>query len=400
MPNLSDYVSKPILLLFEAKLESKISGGIMHKKSKRLEYFLLGDDYNRAVAPKKIEFPGDDANVLINDLWIKHISDVDCSHHTITPLGKQVFSTDGKLLGIVTDLVLNDEFVCTTLLLEQERIAANKIIAFGDDIVLVKGKRSPKITKYIAKKIKYPETDDIKVKVLDEQAVENDEDFEDDYPITKPITLAQAILDVPENDTTPLSVQALEHSKTIDKSNSSQAVQSSQKSVDADTADKQSETKLTADTAEKTNNNRENAVADKGDSVADKQAENAKTANNAKLTADNAEKPKQTELTDDKQAECLVECEMQELCDDADENTLQNIKANQNRVSQGRWFEFPNPFRIISNYGFLLGRLVTKTIFSFNRELIVKEGDVITTPIVERARHAGKLVELTLNSKK
>ncbi|HKL93851.1 MAG TPA: hypothetical protein VJZ69_01045 [Clostridia bacterium] len=331
MPNLTAFVLKPLLLLFEAKLESKITGGLLHKKSKKLEYFVLGDEYKQVVAPKKIEYSGEDANVLINDLCIKQFADIDCSHYTLAPLGQEVFTTDGKLLGTVSDLELDDEFICTALLINKERISTSKIITFGDNIVLTKGKRSPKIVKYISKKIKYPKNDDISVKILDEEYDDDSSsEFEDNYPVTEPISLAQAIKSerlkqslVLENDNIPINVQAQSFENSADNDESPPAIDNSN----------QSSTEVNNNTA-------------------------------------------QNEL---------------------------NITP-ENRVTQGtRKFalnEMHNPFRIISNYSFLLGRLVTKTIFSFNRELIVKEGEVITTPVVERARHAGKLVELTLNSKK
>lgn len=57
------------------------------------------------------------------------------------------------------------------------------------------------------------------------------------------------------------------------------------------------------------------------------------------------------------------------------------------------------PARLISDYSFLLGRLIIADIFSYGGEPIVKRGETVTTDTVERARRYGKLAELTLNSK-
>ena len=57
-----------------------------------------------------------------------------------------------------------------------------------------------------------------------------------------------------------------------------------------------------------------------------------------------------------------------------------------------------NPLRIITDYHFLLGRIVRTNIFSFNGELIISENSTITPDVVEKARRYGKLIELTTSS--
>lgn len=58
------------------------------------------------------------------------------------------------------------------------------------------------------------------------------------------------------------------------------------------------------------------------------------------------------------------------------------------------------PKRVVSDYSFLLGRRVVKDIPSKNMAILIKAGDVVTVDVVEKARKHGKLVELTVNSKK
>lgn len=54
-----------------------------------------------------------------------------------------------------------------------------------------------------------------------------------------------------------------------------------------------------------------------------------------------------------------------------------------------------NPLRIITDYHFLLGRIVKTNIFSFSGELIIAANSTVTPEIVEKARRYGKLIELT-----
>ena len=62
--------------------------------------------------------------------------------------------------------------------------------------------------------------------------------------------------------------------------------------------------------------------------------------------------------------------------------------------------EAHTPTRIICDYEFLLGRTLGADLCTYTGELIAKQGSLVTDFIVEKARRAGKLVELTLNSVK
>ncbi len=56
------------------------------------------------------------------------------------------------------------------------------------------------------------------------------------------------------------------------------------------------------------------------------------------------------------------------------------------------------PRKVVTDYSFLLGRKVTKNILTKDYKLLFVVGDTVTGEVVEKARNAGKLVELTVNS--
>ncbi len=56
------------------------------------------------------------------------------------------------------------------------------------------------------------------------------------------------------------------------------------------------------------------------------------------------------------------------------------------------------PTRVICDYEFLLGRTLGADLCTYTGELIAKQNSTVTDTIVDKARRAGKLVELTLNS--
>ncbi len=53
----------------------------------------------------------------------------------------------------------------------------------------------------------------------------------------------------------------------------------------------------------------------------------------------------------------------------------------------------------LGDYGFLLGRTLLKNVFS-DGEILAKRGETVSARIIEDARDMGKLVELTVNSRK
>lgn len=57
------------------------------------------------------------------------------------------------------------------------------------------------------------------------------------------------------------------------------------------------------------------------------------------------------------------------------------------------------PARIISDYSFLLGRVLSCNLTSYTGAIIAKEGTIIDDALVEKSRRYGKLVDLVLMSK-
>lgn len=58
------------------------------------------------------------------------------------------------------------------------------------------------------------------------------------------------------------------------------------------------------------------------------------------------------------------------------------------------------PSRIICNFDFLIGRVLSRDLRTFGGDLIANAGAHVDETVLQHARRAGKLVELTLNSEK
>ncbi|MDR2267592.1 MAG: hypothetical protein LBE09_08470 [Christensenellaceae bacterium] len=82
------------------------------------------------------------------------------------------------------------------------------------------------------------------------------------------------------------------------------------------------------------------------------------------------------------------------------DNILKMPKTNrQSYVSiKPLYAESDNKLTLSNDFNFLVGRRVEREITDITRTFVVKEGTVVTTAIVNAARRAGKLADLTINS--
>ena len=254
---LSEIIKKPILFLFEAKLEGEITGALISRKTKRLEYLILEGKVTSYIKADKVISFGQDAVTVMNDYSIVMPSEISAKKYFAAAFGT-LFTSLGERLGELTDIVFGDTLIAETVEYNGDNADFSRIVRMNYDLTVLYDKGCPTLRKVAPKKVKITAAPQ-KVVILERE----------DAPPPGP----------------PPSVE-----------------------------DPHITLRTTVETLEKA----------------------------------------------------------------ADEHV---------------------PLRIISDYGFLLGRRVTANIFSFNRDLIVEEGEVITTRVVERARKYGKLVELTLNSK-
>ena len=73
------------------------------------------------------------------------------------------------------------------------------------------------------------------------------------------------------------------------------------------------------------------------------------------------------------------------------------INNNPNKYVMGT-NQIPQKIVGLGSGSFLQGRKATKTIFGFNNEVLIKEGALVTTKVINTCTSHGKLMELALNS--
>lgn len=85
--------------------------------------------------------------------------------------------------------------------------------------------------------------------------------------------------------------------------------------------------------------------------------------------------------------------------DEIEEDNYQNTKIDNEEPLEEIQDKISIPARIISDYSFLLDRIVLSDIYSTSGEIIIPSNTKISVATVEIARKHGKLVELTVGSR-
>ncbi len=202
--------SKPVLLLYEGKIRGKVSGALVNKRSKKIDFLTIGlGKYSEFLAIKRVAHFGEDSIVVMNDLHFKQTSDINLSRFFEAPLMKKVYSTDGNFLGIINDVIFDDTKKMIALQTDVCTISTADILRYADELVLTKGEFLPKISKRPPKVINRANSKNIAVQILtdklkNENSIENRLDILREYPITKTASLSDIVSNEakePENTT-------------------------------------------------------------------------------------------------------------------------------------------------------------------------------------------------------
>lgn len=83
-----------------------------------------------------------------------------------------------------------------------------------------------------------------------------------------------------------------------------------------------------------------------------------------------------------------------------DREPMLSSTAFKTLVGETEFDDEHTPTRIICNFDFLIGRVLSRDLRTFGGDIIAYEGTQVDENVLQHARRAGKLVELTLNSEK
>lgn len=123
MFKLSDFISKPIISIYDGAIEGIIKSAIFDKKFNRLKCFIIFDEFDdiieeKCLAINKIYSIGDDSIVIRNNACLEPIKGVEATFEKKNPINLSVYDSTGKYMGIISDLNFDDKFYVKSLVLD------------------------------------------------------------------------------------------------------------------------------------------------------------------------------------------------------------------------------------------------------------------------------------------
>ena len=139
MKNLTNFLGKPVISLYEGNLEGYVKNVIFDKSLKKHKYFVLFED-NEFQDEKMLEISkvynfNNDAIIIKNNstLELKKEEVFGISNH----INCKVYSSTGEYLGLVTDVVLNDDLTTNKVILSSNlELLPSEFLTFGQDLFI------------------------------------------------------------------------------------------------------------------------------------------------------------------------------------------------------------------------------------------------------------------------
>ncbi|MGN1221647.1 MAG: PRC-barrel domain-containing protein [Christensenellales bacterium] len=169
MKTLSNLIGKPIISIYNGKIEGYVKNLLFDKKLTKLCFLQFFDDNTqeeKLLNVKSIYSIGQDAIILKNSFEI--ILDTIDESNYINPNNFQIYSVAGNKIGKVADITLNDKNKIENLVLQDKtKLLLKNILNVGDRVIILKeGQSKLKISDFKSKTniIKYSKSN-IKVEI-------------------------------------------------------------------------------------------------------------------------------------------------------------------------------------------------------------------------------------------
>ena len=139
MKKLTDFLGKPVISLYEGNIEGYVKNVVFEKGMKKIKYFVLFEDNDfqdeKMLESSKIYKYLSDAIIIKNNsvLELKKDEVFNIENH----INCKVYESNGKYIGLVADIELNDDLTTNTILLNNNiSLSPNDFLTFGQDIFI------------------------------------------------------------------------------------------------------------------------------------------------------------------------------------------------------------------------------------------------------------------------
>lgn len=158
MFKLSEILSKPILSLFNGKIEGIIKTAIFDKKLLKIKYLIIFDESEQndefAIATSSIFSIGENAIVIKNSSCLEPMSNFEPQISNNSPINLSAYTTKGTGLGKVTDIFFDEKFNVQKICLSNSNaIAISELASFSHNALVIQDKgKKVNVSKYSEQK--------------------------------------------------------------------------------------------------------------------------------------------------------------------------------------------------------------------------------------------------------
>lgn len=158
MKNLATYIGKNLLVLSEAAVVGTVSDFLLDFRTRKVAGFVVGEGSGALVfSPKKL-FSEGDVLTYLNFAGTKHRFELENSRF-FGLLGASAYSTDGKLLGVITDVECEEDGKVTAFGCEEGVWIDEKLLSASEGCLVFKGEKPAVLRRTRQKKLPVPEAD-------------------------------------------------------------------------------------------------------------------------------------------------------------------------------------------------------------------------------------------------
>lgn len=142
MKTVSNLIGKPILSVYEGRIEGYIRNILFDKKMNKICILQFFDDITqeeKIIEFKNIYHIGQDAIITKNSNCV--LLDTISDDNFVSPINKDVYNTSGEKVGKVIDVFLNEKNEVENLCLQnQNTLSVSEILNVGKNVILQKCK--------------------------------------------------------------------------------------------------------------------------------------------------------------------------------------------------------------------------------------------------------------------
>lgn len=139
MKKISNLLGKPVLSLYESRTEGFVKNVVFDKGLKKLKWIIFFEDNEfqeeKIVSTASIYSFGENAIIVKNEDSINLKEEIILELNN--PINNPVYTTKGKFLGNVADVVLNDKLFVENLILDNSLSISNNQIAVSSPNTLI-----------------------------------------------------------------------------------------------------------------------------------------------------------------------------------------------------------------------------------------------------------------------